>query len=196
MATDDLIERIGALLAKAESTEHEAEAQALIAGAQRLATTHQIDIAHAEQTRQRAHRREQPEQRRVTIGPRGRQHNARLLVLQTVVAHANDVKVDMLSDSTVAFLYGFPSDLHLVETLYASLAVQMTGAAQDAIDRGVHRRDEHAYLTGNGTWRTDARVYRANIYDGFTVAIAKRLDDARDEAIADHDVVHCQDGSQ
>lgn len=49
MTKEKVLDKVRALLAKAESTEHEAEADAFLAGAQRLIAAHAIEMAELEQ---------------------------------------------------------------------------------------------------------------------------------------------------
>lgn len=182
--TDKLIERIGALLAKAESTDSSHEAEALTAKAQQLATLHAVDLATARERTARRHRRESPAQRRVVIGRRneqGRRHRVNLFV---VVAHVNDVRVDVARTSTYVLAFGFPTDLAVTESLFASLATQMVGAANAAIARGEHREEVY-WSAAAGAWRSDARVFRTAFNHGFVTAVAERLQAARDAALAD-----------
>ena len=181
--SEKLLDRVGALLAKAESTDSVHEAEALVAKAQQLATMHSVDLALARQRTQRRHRREQPEQRKRTIGSRGATGLRHRVHLFVAIAHVNDVRVDVARDSTYVLSFGFPSDLDVVETMHGSLATQMTAAATAAIARGDHK--EHPYWSDAAmAWRTDARVYRSAFNDGFIETIAKRLQDARSEALA------------
>jgi hypothetical protein len=183
---DKLLERIGALLAKAESTDSPHEAEALTAKAQHLATLNAIDLAHARERRGHRHRRQTPVQRKVVVGrPReqGLRHRVRLF---TAIARVNDVRVDVARNSTYVLLFGFPDDLAVVEKLYASLVTQMAVAANAAIRRGEHRQEVY-WSAAAGTWRSDARVFRTAFNHAFTVTIAHRLQEAREAALAEED---------
>lgn len=185
--TEKLLDRIGALLAKAESTDSLHEAEALVAKAQQLATTHAVDLATARQRTARRHRREQVTQRKVALGRRGETGLRHRVQLFVVIAHVNDVQVDVARDSTYVLAFGFPSDLDVVDALYGSLATQMTAAATAAIRRGEHRDDQY-WSDAAGGWRSDARVYRTNFNDGFVATIGERLAQARAAAL------HAPDG--
>jgi hypothetical protein len=182
--SDKYLERIGALLAKAESTDSAEEAQALTAKAQQLATIHAIDLAAARERRERGHRRQTPVQRKIGIGrPReqGRRHRVSLF---SAIARVNDVRVDVARDDTYVLAFGFADDLAVVEKLYASLATQMVAAANAAIRRGEHREEVY-WSEAAQAWRSDARVYRTAFNLGFVAAIAQRLQEARDRALAE-----------
>lgn len=178
------MDRIGALLAKAESTDSTHEADALVAKAQQLATLHAVDLATARQRAQRRNRRETVEQRKRMIGRRGEAGLRHRVLLYVQVAHVNDVKVDVARDSTYVLTFGFPSDLEVVDALYGSLATQMTATANAAIARGEHKEDLYWSDAANA-WRSDARVFRSAFNDGFIDAVAERLQRARASALAE-----------
>ena len=175
---DRLVDRVGKLLAQAEGTDNEHEAAAFVERAQQLATAHAVDLERARE-RQRARHRpgatgEEPlEQERLDVGAKGRRGNRHRVLLYTAVARSNDVLVNVASDSTYVLGFGARSDLDVVERLWASLAVQMTAAAQRRLDRGEHRRSGVAALS-----------WRLSFYDGFVLAVAERLAEARRRALA------------
>jgi hypothetical protein len=183
--SERLLERIGALLAKAESTDSTHEAEALIAKAQQLATLHAVDLAAArERTRQAE--RATPIQRKVVLAERNEQGRRHRVSLFCVVARVNDVRVDVARTSTYVLAFGFPSDVEVVEALYASLATQMVTAANAAIRRGEHRREVYWSPTARA-WRSDARVFRTAFNHGFVATVAERLAAAREAALAEGD---------
>jgi hypothetical protein len=178
------LERIGKLLAKAESTDSEAEAQELTAKAQQLATLHAIDLAAARARRDRAHRRQTPVQRKIVVGrPReqGRRHRVALF---SAIARVNDMRIDVARDDTYVLAFGFDDDLAVVEKLYASLVTQMVGAANAAIRRGEHREEVY-WSDAAQAWRSDARVFRTAFNLGFVATIGERLQKAREDAIVE-----------
>ena len=135
------LDRISALLAKAERTDNEAEADAYLMKAQQLATLASVDLAVARARTARREGRQQPESRTTTIGEKGKRANQHLIALFVAIAHANDAQVDVAANSTYVIGYGMPADLDVVETIYASLAVHMVHASQ-------------AYLAA-GSWRDE-----------------------------------------
>lgn len=182
--SEALLERIGALLAKAESTDSPHEAEALTAKAQQLATLHAVDLASARERVRARHRRDTPVQRKITIGTRNEQGRRHRVNLFSVIAGVNDVHIDVARNSTFVLAFGFASDIEVVEALYASLATQMVAAANAAIRRGEHKAEEY-WSHASGTWRTDARVFRTAFNVGFVATVGKRLAEAREAALAD-----------
>ncbi|MEI7630579.1 MAG: DUF2786 domain-containing protein, partial [Actinomycetes bacterium] len=73
------IERISALLAKAERTDNAAEADAYLMKAQVLATAASVDLAFARAHTAKIEMRQSPEIRTVTIGEKGKRANQHLI---------------------------------------------------------------------------------------------------------------------
>jgi hypothetical protein len=187
--SEKLLERIGALLAKAESTDSPHEAEALTAKAQQLATLHAIDLAAARERTQRSRERQTPVQRKTIIGRRGEQGLRHRVNLFTVIARVNDVRVDVARNSTYVLAFGFASDLEVVEALYTSLVTQMVAAANAAIARGEHR-DEVYWSEAAQAWRSDARVFRTAFNATFVRTIHERLQAARQAAVDEEAARH------
>jgi len=176
--TDDdrVVDRVGKLLAQAEGTDNEHEAAAFVERAQQLATSYAVDLELArarQRDRQRGRTTEPLEQRRADVGPRGRRGNRHRVLLYVAVARANDVVVNVSTDSSWVLGFGHASDLAVVEQLWASLAVQMSAAAQRRLDAGEHRRERLAALS-----------WRLSFYDGYVNEVAQRLAAARARAVA------------
>ena len=182
--SDRILARIGALLAKAESTEHPREAEALTAKAQQLATLHAVDLAAARERVAERRRRETPTQRKLVLAEQREQGRRHRVSLFCVVARVNDVRVDIARDSTYVLAFGFPTDVEVVQALYASLATQMVSAANAAIRRGEHRAEVYWSPTARA-WRSDARVFRTAFNHAFVLTIAERLAEARAAALAE-----------
>ena len=167
--SDRLVDRVGKLLAQAEGTDNEHEAAAFVERAQALATAHAVDLELA-RSRQAAKRgaAEPLVQERVDVGARGKRGNRHRVLLYSVVARVNDVMVNVAHDSTYVLGFGHRADLDVVERLWASLAVQMTAAAQRRLDAGEHR-----------TAGVAAQTWRLSFYDGWVEAVGERLAAAR-----------------
>jgi hypothetical protein len=111
-------------------------------------------------------------QERTDVGARGKRGNRHRVLLYSVVARTNDVLVNVAHDSTYVLGFGHRADLEVVERLWASLAVQMTAAAQRRLDRGEHRAAGVA-----------AQTWRLSFYDGWVTAVGERLRAARERAV-------------
>jgi hypothetical protein len=173
---DRLVDKVGKLLAQAEGTDNEHEAAAFVERAQALATAHAVDLELARARQRERHRHSVHEplvQERLDVGAHGRRGNRHRVLLYAVIARVNDVLVNVAHDSTYVLGFGHRSDLEVVEQLYASLAVQMTVAAQRRLDAGEHRREGVA-----------AQTWRLSFYDGWVDAVGRRLEQARDRALA------------
>ncbi|NUS43033.1 MAG: DUF2786 domain-containing protein, partial [Mycobacteriaceae bacterium] len=125
MGSDKLLTRIGALLRQAEGTDNEHEAEAFLAAAQRLATQSSIDLAVARSHAADRERRPAPARRVIRVGEHGKRGLRTYVQLFLAIAHANDVRCDVASNSTQVYAYGFDTDLDTCEALYGSLLVQM-----------------------------------------------------------------------
>lgn len=184
------LERICALLAKAERTDNAHEAQAYLMKAQALATAASVDLALARAATARSEQRQQPQTRTVTIGEKGKRANQHLIALFIAIAHANDAHVDIAANSTYVLAYGMPGDLDVIEAMYPSVAVQMMTAAQQWLQVGTWRSETYVSVQ-----RAHGRSIRAvkphtaftariAFYRGYVQHIAERLMQARESALA------------
>ncbi|HEU4674994.1 MAG TPA: DUF2786 domain-containing protein [Motilibacteraceae bacterium] len=187
------LDRIAALLTKAERTDNPHEAEAFLAKAQQLATTHSIDLALARSRTARAEAREQPESRTITVGEPGKRANKHLIALFSAVARSNDVVLDVAANSTYVIAYGMPSDIEVVQAMWASLATQMTAAAGAYLSTGRWRGETYWRKSRDrwsGGWEQaphSAQSARAAFYTAFVPRIAERLTAAREQAMRDSD---------
>jgi hypothetical protein len=173
--SERILDKIGKLLAQAEGTSNEHEAEAFVSRAQELATTYAVDLelARARQASRRLKGADEAfEQRKVLIGERGRRGNRHLVLLYVVVAHANDVLVNVAHDSTFVLGFGYAEDLDVVERLWASLATQMAGAAGRRLRAGEHRASGVAAVS-----------WRLSFYEGWLHAVQERLEEARERVL-------------
>lgn len=159
-STDPMLARVRALLAKAESTEHESEAMALTAKAQVLITKHAIDLAalHSGQPVT-----ESPQLIRMTLDPP--YADAKALLLQTV-AEQTRCRTVFHATLTLSSVIGYPTDLQGIELLFTSLLVQ----AQHGL--------AEASATAPPGSRTRSQSFRAAFLRGFTDRIGERLAEA------------------
>ncbi len=181
------LDRIAALLAKAERTDNEAEADAYLMKAQQLATLASVDLAVARARLAKREARQQPESRTTTIGEKGRRANPHLIALFIAIAHANDAQVDVASNSTYVIGYGMPADLDVIETMFGSLAVHMVHAGQGYVTAGTWRTETYVARVASrrrGERRPHtAQTARASFYRAYVDRITERLTTARREAL-------------
>lgn len=184
------IDRIAALLAKAERTDNAAEADAYLMKAQSLATAASIDLAVARARTDKKESRQEPTMRTVSIGEKGKRANQHLISLFIAVAQSNDAHVDVASNSTFVLAYGMPSDLDVIEAVFSSLAVQMIAASQQWLAVGLWRDETYLSVqkSGGRTRRHvkphTAQTARAAFYRAYIVRIGERLAEARSQTVA------------
>ncbi|GFJ92315.1 DUF2786 domain-containing protein [Phytohabitans rumicis] len=139
------LDRVRALLAKAESTSFPEEAEAFTAKAQELMARHSIDYALLSESR-----RDEPLGRRLGVD---NPYEAPKALLLDAVASANRCRSVWTQMYGFATVLGFPPDLDAVELLYTSLLVQATaamtyqGSRTDAAGRSRTRSFRQAFLT-------------------------------------------------
>ncbi len=196
--SDKDLTRIAALLRKAEGTDNEHEADAYLQAAQRLATLASVDLAVARAHTHRQERRAVPTQRSILIGESGKRGLRTYVQLFLAIGRANNLKCDIARDSSRVYAFGFDTDIDMVQTLYASLVVQMVRASDAYIKSGdyarelVTKRVRVAGSGGYGRWNQSAyeladrpvhaTTARINFQQAFAVRIGQRLTDARQEA--------------
>lgn len=182
------IERISALLVKAERTDNAAEADAYLMKAQALATAASIDLAVARAHGDKQQTRVTPQMRTIVIGEKGKRANRHLIALFVAIAHANDSHVDIAGDSTFVIGYGMPEDLDVIEAVFSSVAVQMMQAAQLWLATGQWRDEKYvaarrvAGRTRRAVRPHTAQTAKASFLLAYVARIDERLTQARDQA--------------
>ena len=162
-----ILNRVRALLAKAESTEFPDEAEALSAKAQQLMAHHSISAALLDAD---AGRTDGPATRRISVD---NPYDGPKTLLLNAVASANrcrSVWIRLLGCSTVV---GYEADLEAVELLYTSLLVQAT----TAMTRAGSRTDPYG--------RSRTRAFRQSFLVAYASRIGERLQTATDAATSD-----------
>jgi hypothetical protein len=169
MTDDKMLARIAALLRQAEGTDNAHEAEAFMTAAQRLATATSIDLAVARSHSAKRQAAQTPMQRTITIGEAGSRGLRTYVQLFSVIAHANDVRCDVVNNSTFVYAYGFVEDIDATYALYASLVVQMVKSCDTYLSTGAHRP-------------TPTITARLNFQLAFGARVGHRLAEAREDA--------------
>lgn len=170
---DPVLGRIRKLLAKAESTDFEEEAQALTAKAQQLMTRHAVDLAAVQATGGAAGPGAGDDGPRLMRLPVDAPYADAKSHLAAVVARANRCRAVLLSRLGLCSVLGHARDLEVVELLFTSLLVQ----AQQSLAAAGRRAGAGSPLRSSS--------FRASFYLGFAVRIGERLEAANEAAIAD-----------
>ncbi|MGV9809092.1 DUF2786 domain-containing protein, partial [Micromonospora chersina] len=152
-----MLDRVRALLAKAESTTFPAEAEALTGKAQELMARHSIDAALLDAAAERPDR-----PGGVRLGTDAPYAAAKALLIQEVAA-ANRCESIWSDDLGFATVLGFPADLAAVELLHTSLLVQATAAM-------LRGRGERRAGSGRRT-----KGYDESFLNAFALRIGERL---------------------
>jgi Protein of unknown function (DUF2786) len=158
------LSRIRGLLAKAESTDFEAEAEALTAKAQELMARHAIDTAMLG-PQASAGTAGQVTARRLHLDD---PHAEAKAAIVQAAGSANGVRVVLLPAFGIATLVGMPGDLDAVELLVTSLLLQAGRGLADAV--------RLAGARGRSTG------YRRGFLYSYAQRIEERLTEARDAA--------------
>lgn len=166
-ATDaGVLAKVRALLAKAESTTFDEEAEALSAKAQELIARHAIDLALL------AADVDVPGGRRLYLDA---PYTKPKFILLAGIAEANNCRTAWNTRRSTATLIGHQSDMQLTEMLFTSLLLQGTGAVVGA---GPQR---------DWAGRASTRSWRNAFWYGFAYRIGERLRQAsataRSEAV-------------
>lgn len=155
-----LLTKVRMMLAKAESTPYEHEAEAFTAAAQTLMARHSIDRAMLDEAARRAGRVGGPAAIRLGLE---RPYESAKFMLLSAIAQANRCRAVWHQRMGCATVVGFEVDLRAVELLHASLLVQATAAMQSQGSRT--DRD------GESTTRT----FRRSFLTGFAQRVGERL---------------------
>ncbi|MHB8219367.1 MAG: DUF2786 domain-containing protein [Acidimicrobiales bacterium] len=164
-----VLARVRALLAKAESTAFAEEAEAYTAKAQHLMGRHNLDRAAVEGVGTT-----EPGGRRISVDDPYAPAKALLLSVVAAAGRCRVVWSNQLGFSTV---FGFPSDLEMVEILHTSLLVQATRAmlAAGAGGSGPHAR---------------SRSFRQSFLVAYAGRIGERLAETAADAVDEATTAH------
>lgn len=161
---DKLLTKVRRLLAQAEGTPYEAEAETFTAAAQSLMARYRIDRAMLEEAQEGGARRG-PGAVRLSVERPYEQPKALLL---SVVASANHCRAVWSQEMGFVTVLGHQADRDAVEVLFTSLLVQGTTSMR----REGERRPA----------RSRTRGFRSSFLSGFAVRVGQRLEEASTEA--------------
>nr|WP_296066322.1 DUF2786 domain-containing protein [uncultured Actinoplanes sp.] len=159
-----VLDRVRALLAKAESTDFPAEAEAYSAKAQELISRHRIEEALTAGERAEV----VPFARRVGVDHPYESEKASLL---DAVARANQCRTVWSPELGFSTIFGFDADIDAVELLYTSLLVQSNRAMA---------RDEPA------KGKARVKAFRRSFLVAYVVRIGERLEQTTRHEIEQH----------
>jgi hypothetical protein len=162
---DAKLERVRALLAKAEATTFPAEAEAYTAKAQELISRHSIDEALLAGN---AGTEVVPYARRIGVDHPYESEKASLL---NSVARANRCHVVWSPEFGFATVFGFDADIDAVDLLHTSLLVQ------------AHRAMARTEPPGGKAGRARLKTFRQSFLVGYAVRIGERLAEASRAAL-------------
>jgi hypothetical protein len=166
--TDDpILNRVRALLAQAESTNFEAEAETFTAKAQELMTRHAIDLAMVAAGTQRT---ERPDTIRIPIDEP--YINAKWILLCEVATNSR-CRAVFHKYVAMTSVIGYDADLRATETLFTSLLVQAQIAMQAA-----------ASSAPPGT-PTRSRSFRSSFLTAYALRVGERLEEINAYVVAD-----------
>ncbi|MEV6843833.1 DUF2786 domain-containing protein [Actinoplanes sp. NPDC051411] len=161
---DRVLDRVRALLAKAESTDFPAEAEAYSAKAQELIARHSIEEALTARDRVEV----VPYAKRIGVDHPYEGEKAGLL---DAVARANHCRTVWSPEFGFSTVFGFDADIDAVELLYTSLLVQANRAMV---------RDEPA------KGKARIKAFRRSFLVAYSVRIGERLSEATRHEIEQH----------
>jgi hypothetical protein len=167
MTEDRILDRVRKLLAKAEGTTNQHEADAFMLKAQELIATHRLDEA-AVWADLGVQERQHPHIRRISMPGQVNLVKAKRGLLATV-GQANNCTVVQHRGADHMSVAGMPSDTEVVELLYTSLLLQM--------ERGLHRSRKAPGV--------NLTVHKNNFAWGFVEGLSQVLAEAN-ERVADH----------
>lgn len=170
-----MLERVRALLAKAESTPYEAEAETFTTAAQKLMARHSIDQALLAATNPLGHG-PAPLARRLGVD---RPYEAPKVALLDEVAGANRCRAVWMKNMGFVTVVGYADDVAATETLFTSLLLQATQA-----------------MTAQGSRRSAwgqsrTRSFRQSFLLAFASRIGQRLQEATQHEVDAHQAQRC-----
>jgi hypothetical protein len=163
---DPVLEKVRALLAKAESTSFVAEAEAFTAKAQQLIARHAIDVAVLAV----GDTADAPSAVRLAVDDPYADPKSFLL---QVVAQSGRCRAAFHPSIAMSTVVGFPSDIAGVEMMFTSLLVQAQAALAAAA------------RTAPAGSRPRSRVFRSSFLEAYASRIGQRLQAINDATVAE-----------
>jgi hypothetical protein len=140
------LDTLSKILAQAENAGTPEEAATFMEKAQAMSTGLGIDLAVARMHQAKKERVQIPEERKIQVNPFNRRHNRKHFTeLAMAICDVNDVEY-LITDYSLHCV-GFPSDLDVVEALYAHLAAQMVIECDEALAAGANREVRQVLVT-------------------------------------------------
>lgn len=170
--SDDIISKIQKLIAKAESTNHEAEADAFFAKAQELMMRHAID----EEALKAAGKQPTDELVEVVVNIKeGQPATKSRQYFLSRVAQAMNCRVLVFSKMNATHVFGYKSEAEFVQLLYMSVELQSRRDVLRAIKKA---KAEHDLFMGGkfrpGVWRRSfIEAYLSRVGDRITERYVK-----------------------
>ena len=201
-------EKIGQLLALADSTTHPDEKKLAMERAMREASRHSIDLAMARAAVAKNQKREEPTHKRIVLGKRGQRALSWYIDLFAGLARVNDLEMTYFGDNTGVTVLGMPSDIEVCEAIYATAVAAMVSGGDEYLKKGEYkkdvqprnvkvRRENPDYGQYGWGYREPKYLYewtvvekpvsgmtaRQNFYAGFVWEVLQRLRKAKSETV-------------
>lgn len=199
----DLMDKIGALLLKAERTDNENEREAFLSKAQSLATLASIDLEAARLRQVNKEKRETPISRTITLFDWHDKSKTKSFFVHLILAvgATQDVRFTICTRSNYVVAFGYPSDIDVTEALYASLSQQMVAECEAFLKKGEYKNETRSYdrydrygWVDSVERPVDGRTARRSFYTAFRYKIAERLEEAKRETMAEAPALEVEDG--
>ena len=178
---DKILEKIAAILNKAENTDNEHERESFQRAAEKMAARHAIDLEVARQHTKDKNAKQAPVARKIVLGDKGERLVKSRINLFVKIGLEHGLRIYVHGDGISVDAFGMPSDIDIVEMFYAVLVIQMTEAGNEFISSGEYRRLDA---------KANAQVARSEFYDAFANKIGLRMREIRwreeREAAAEH----------
>jgi hypothetical protein len=167
---DKMLEKIAAILNKAENTDNPHEREAFQAAAEKMAARNAIDLEVARQHTTDKNAKQAPIAENIVLGEKGERLVKSRINLFVKIGLEHGLRIYVHGDGISIDAFGMPSDIEMVKMFYAVLVVQMTEAGNEFISSGEYRRIDP---------KANAQVARSEFYDAFANKIGLRMREIR-----------------